>query len=130
MNSILCCFVNTSTRYMLYLVDSINHPSDNQGQDFTLMLFFFVKFIIFSTLLIIYNTLHVHIRFLFNSVAEVSERFLKDVNKEQKTGVLRKCITSIATRCKTLRYNRSKSHVENHWTIHASQTGDVKQQIN
>ncbi|XP_078380047.1 uncharacterized protein LOC144662994 isoform X2 [Oculina patagonica] len=56
---------------------------------------------------------------------EVSERFLKEVRKEEQTAVLRKCITSIATRCKTLRYNRSKSHVDNHWTIHTSHTGDV-----
>jgi len=54
-------------------------------------------------------------------IAEVSERFLKEVSKEQKTAVLRKCITSIATRCKTLRYNRSKIHVANHWGIHTNQ---------
>lgn len=57
----------------------------------------------------------------FHSIAEVSERFLKEVSKEQRTAVLRKCITSIATRCKTLRYNRSKIHVANHWAIHTNQ---------
>lgn len=59
--------------------------------------------------------------YLFYPIAEVSERFLKEASKEQKTTVLRKCITSIATRCKTLRYNRSKIHVANHWAIHTNQ---------
>lgn len=60
------------------------------------------------------------ISLIFLPIDEVSERFLKEVSKEQRTAVLRKCITSIATRCKTLRYNRSKIHVANHWTVHTN----------
>jgi len=68
-----------------------------------------------------YHLVYSCIYLLFYPTAEVSERFLKEVSKEQKTAVLRKCITSIATRCKTLRYNRSKIHVANHWAIHTNQ---------
>ncbi|XP_068686789.1 mucin-4-like isoform X2 [Montipora foliosa] len=40
---------------------------------------------------------------------EVTGRFLNDLSPEQQNVVWRKCVTSIATRCKTLRYNRTKS---------------------
>ena len=68
---------------------------------------------------------------IFHALAEVIDRFLKDLNKEQQVVVWRKCVTSIATRCKTLRYNRSKVQMaqgEHQWTIHPSHVTDDKPQ--
>lgn len=68
---------------------------------------------------------------IFHALAEVIDRFLKDLNKEQQAVVWRKCVTSIATRCKTLRYNRSKVQMaqgEHQWTIHPSHVTDDKPQ--
>ncbi|XP_029186100.2 uncharacterized protein LOC114953866 isoform X1 [Acropora millepora] len=54
---------------------------------------------------------------------EVAGRFLNDLSPEQQNVVWRKCVTSIATRCKTLRYNRARAGETRDWTFHSSQDG-------